>query len=212
MSTLSDGRTPVRVGVDLDNTLAFLDHLFQERAVQRGWLPAMPVLDKTGVRQALRTRPHGEHLWQQLQAEVYGPAMQQARLMDGAREFLQHCRQQGVAVHIVSHKTRHASAAPDSWDLRQAARDWLETQGFFAADGLAIPRDHLFFAATRSEKVARITALKLSHFVDDLPEVLTDAAFPANILRLWFNPGQQGALPGVISCADWWEIRRHVFP
>lgn len=198
-----------RIGVDLDNTLASLDHLFQERASRRGWLPPHPPLDKTGVRQLVRARADGEGCWQELQAEVYGPAMAQAQLMAGAAAFMLRCRQEGQGVYIVSHKTPFAA---NGTDLQGPALAWLASQGAFHPQGWAIPAANLFFEASRLEKLARIATLGLDYFVDDLPEVLTDAAFPADVRRLWFNPGGAALLPGLTSCTSWWEIQHLVFP
>ncbi|WP_193771274.1 hypothetical protein [Candidatus Magnetaquicoccus inordinatus] len=202
---------PLRLGIDLDNTLIYLDGLFFQQAQQRGWFPAQPVLDKTAVREALRQRADGEKLWQSLQAEVYGPALWQAPLMAGADSFLRHCRAQGVELFIVSHKSHHAGQGSERADIRATASAWLRERGFFQPEGLAFAPEHVYYEATRQEKLARIGQLQLHCFIDDLPEVLLDPHFPASVRPIWFNPAQRPALPGIASCCHWQEMQRHVF-
>ncbi|MBF0160113.1 MAG: hypothetical protein HQL58_11390 [Magnetococcales bacterium] len=170
-------------------------------------------MNKAQVRAAMRAMADGEKLWQQLQADVYGPAMQGALLMEGAREFLLHCRQVGVEVFIVSHKTQYAGTAPTG--LRVAAQMWMISQGFFRSDegGLAILPERVFFESTRLEKLARIASLAVDCFIDDLPEVLGDQNFPVGVQRIWFNPGglQEEGMAGVKQYDSWYAIQHDMF-
>ncbi|MBF0610349.1 MAG: hypothetical protein G8345_03755 [Magnetococcales bacterium] len=201
----------MRLGIDLDNTLIFLDKLFFQTAVSWGWLSNYPEFDKTGVRLMLRHQHDGEHLWRELQAEIYGPSLHQAPMMDGAADFLHHCRWQGVQLFIVSHKTHFAGVGEDLYDIRSTAMEWLRQQGFFLPNGFGMGEEHIFFESSREEKIARIASLNLNFFVDDLPEVLTDPAFPPDVRRIWFNPSNRAPLAGIPSCRHWRDIERHVF-
>ena len=203
----------MRIGIDFDNTIAGYDGLFARLAVQTGLLRVAPCGGKRAVRDALRQNPGGELAWQRLQALAYGAYMGDAELIPGVGEFLAECRATGVAVAIVSHKTRYAAADPDMVDLPRAARDWLRLKGFFAPDGFALPADQVFFEPTRQAKIERIAALGCSHFIDDLEEVFAEPGFPPSVEAILFDractaPGPSGrctVLP------DWTRIRHHIF-
>jgi hypothetical protein len=166
-----------RIGLDFDNTIVDYRPLFVPAARALGFLDdAFASSDKTGVRDRLRALPGGEERWQRLQAHVYGEAIDAAHAYDGFERFLRAARVRGARLWIVSHKSRFAAAAPAGPDLRDAAQRWLTRLGIVGAGGIA-PGD-VFFEATRGEKLQRIAELELTHFVDDLPDVLEDPAFP----------------------------------
>ena len=54
----------------------------------------------------------------------------------------------------------------------------MARQGLFSA-ACGIAREDVYFESTRADKLTRIAALSLTHFIDDLEEVLTDPDFPA---------------------------------
>lgn len=182
----------MRVGIDLDNTLAGYDAVFRAEAVATGLLPPYFQGGKVEVRRAL-----SEEDWQRLQGQAYGRLMPRAELLPGAADFLETCRATGARVFVVSHKTEFGHFDAARVNLRDAARAWLEAQGFFGRFGLA-PGD-VFFEGTREAKLARIGALALDHFIDDLKDVLDDPAFPPGPRRHWFDGG------------NWAAIRREVF-
>lgn len=145
-----------------------------------------------------------------LQGQVYGALMPQARLIDGVLGFLDRCRQAGVPVHIVSHKSEYGHFDAARVSLRDAARRWMAAQGVVGARGL--PPDRVFFEGTRREKIARIRSLGCTHFVDDLEEVFRDPDFPHSVARFLLSRGV-GPLPAgpFRACRSWDEIRDAVF-
>jgi len=166
------------IGLDLDNTIVDYTESFARGAVAAG-LDA--VLDgKTALRDALRGRPDGEQRWRELQAYAYGPGMAYARPFPGVEAFFRHARARGVALQVISHKTRVAVARPGV-DLRASAEAWLAAQPF--ASGVPVR-----FAATREAKVAAIAASGVALFIDDLIEVFDDPGFPRDVARWLFAP------------------------
>jgi len=73
-------------------------------------------------------------------------------------------------------------------DLHQAAGQWLESQGFFDPDKILISRGQVFFELSKEEKMKRIITLRCTHFIDDLPEFLSDPLFPRMSPRILFDP------------------------
>ena len=50
-------------------------------------------------------------------------------------------------------------------------------------------REHAYFELTKQAKLQRIATLGCTHYIDDLPEILSEPEFPSNVVRLLFDPG-----------------------
>src|SRR4029077_15903537 len=98
-------------------------------------------------------------------------------------------RRAGISVAVISHKTRHPYRGPH-YDLHQAARDWLEWNGFFDPKRIGLAADEVFFELSKSEKLHRIGAARCTHFIDDLPDILAADEFPRGVQRILFDPHQ----------------------
>jgi hypothetical protein len=174
----------VRIGLDFDNTIIRYDEVFARAAAERGLLPEDFRGNKQAVRDIIRLRPDGELEWQRLQGHVYGKGIGGAQPFAGVDSFLRRARKVDAHVLIVSHKTEYGHFDPERVNLRTAAMTWMEAHGFFSTDGFALGRADVHFATTRTEKLARIGALRCDVFVDDLPEVLHDPGFPEGVARI----------------------------
>lgn len=195
------------VGLDFDNTIVNYDTLFHRVAVEGGWIPAHWPATKVAVRDRLRDTGQ-EEIWTGMQGVVYGSRMAEAEMFPGVREFMRWARSTGIDLAIVSHKTRHPFIGPKH-DLHAAARGWIE-QSLRDAQGALIAPARVFFELSREEKCARVAALACDCFVDDLPEVLTCAAFPKDVEPVLFDPEghhEDANLPRVHS---WRELRERV--
>lgn len=195
----------MRIGIDFDNTLIDYDRVFLEAARERGLVPRDFTGSKKAVRDAIRLLPDGEPVWQRLQGYVYGAGIGGAVPFPGAREFLFRCAGEGVDTFIVSHKTRFGHYDPARVDLREAARDWMGTQGFLEA----VPADRLYFEDDRARKLARIAALGCTHFIDDLEEVFADPSFPADVRRILI--ADSGAESCDALCENWRDVAVAIF-
>lgn len=208
------------IGVDFDNTLIDYEDVFAPAAVEMGLLPSGFSGGKTAVRDAIRAGSLGDEGWMRLQGRVYGGLIARARPFAGARDFLAARHAVGDRLVLVSHKTEFGHFDPDRVPLRDAARGWLADNGFLDTEVTGLGGEVLWFEPTREAKIARIAALGCDHFIDDLPEVLLDPAFPADTTPWLFAPGGTG--PGVMGPggADAaalvphrsWEALAHAFP
>ena len=201
----------MRIGIDLDNTLAGYDSVFPEAARERGLLPEGFRGGKAEVRNLVRGLADGERQWQALQGRAYGALMSRARLIDGAAEFLLQARAKGAELCIVSHKTEYGHFDPERINLRQAAWTWLMNNGFFAPDSFRLNMEEIYFESTRADKIARITALDLTHFIDDLPDLFEDPTFPEGPERLLLALQGAPASPRYRAYAGWPAITEAVF-
>ena len=165
---------------------------------------------KHAVRDAIRKLPDGEIKWQRLQGQVYGKGIAEAAMAIGFKAFLKRCRLEECVVVIVSHKTEYGHHDPDRVNLRKAALDWMAAQGLFDGD-YGLSQGDVYFESTRAEKLGRIAVLGLTHFIDDLEEVLTDPDFPPNVERILFADEVQPQASSYITCSTWREIEKQVF-
>lgn len=193
------------IGVDFDNTIACYDLLFHRRALAAGLIEADLPKTKASVRRQVRER-HGDLAWQRLQGEVYGPRMQEARLIPGVLEFFRRCRREGIEVRIVSHKTPFGHFDATRTSLPGAALRWMERNRFFETEQTGLTPHMVHFEPTRAEKIARIERLGCTHFIDDLPEVLLDADFPPQVGKILFSAEAVPDTPQLTHCPDWQAI------
>jgi hypothetical protein len=186
-----------RVGIDFDNTIVDYGALFLEAGASAGFIPTAAGGEKNAVRAHVR-KHHGESAWQQLQAQMYGPSLRRAVPYAGFLDFLERARKRSVTIFIVSHKSAYAAADPGGSNLHETAREWLGAQ-HIAVDGA-------YFELSRAAKLQRISDLRCTHFIDDLPEVLDDPDFPAGVARILFAPGGAAGARAYPVYSSWFEL------
>lgn len=191
------------IGIDFDNTIVCYNAVIHEAAVAHGLIPADLPPCKGAVRNYLRR--HGqEGAWIELQGYVYGCGMRAAVPFPGATEFFASYVRRNVAVCIVSHRTQYPFRGP-RYDLHQAAHEWLDLYGFYDQQRIGLARDRVFLELTKEEKLSRIRDLGCSHFIDDLPELLEDPAFPPGVERILFDPNGVHAASAQLHRATSWD-------
>ncbi|RLB83500.1 MAG: haloacid dehalogenase-like hydrolase [Deltaproteobacteria bacterium] len=190
------------VGVDFDNTIVCYDQVFHRVALEQGLIPAEVPITKAGVRDYLR-RCGNEDAWTELQGYVYGACMHDTLPFPGVLEFFARCKGHGISVCIISHKTRHPFQGPN-YDLHQVAQEWLESHGFYDPSLIGLGPHQVYFELTKREKLDRIAKVDCSHFIDDLPEFLTEPGFPAGVERILFDPNSHHPIGGDFYYATSW--------
>lgn len=175
----------MKIGIDFDNTIACYDGVFHKAAIERELIPADLPTDKTSVRDYLRAQGK-EDDWTILQGYVYGARMDLVKLYEGFRHFLNRAIEQGHDCIVISHKTRTPYMGPE-YDLHKSARDFLHTHNL-AGDNAPLNDSKLFFEITFQKKLERIAERQCDVFIDDLPELITDASFPDTTSGILFDP------------------------
>ena len=117
----------MHLGVDFDNTIVRYDALFHRVGVERGLVPPDLSVSKSEVRNYLREIGR-EDDWTEMQGYVYGARMSEAAPFPGVLDGLRTCRDRGIQVSVISHKTRYPYRG-ERYDLHQAALAWLEQIG-----------------------------------------------------------------------------------
>lgn len=195
------------IGVDFDNTLVCFDQVFHQAAVEKGLIPPDVPATKGKVRDSLREIGK-EDAWTELQGYVYGDLVRVAPTFPGALEFFARCRQQSIALCIISHKTRSPFMG-QVFDLHKAAHDWLQSHGFYEASHTGLSPAQVFFELTKQGKLDRIAQAGCTHFIDDLPEFLTEPGFPPTVQRILFDPnGHHRDGDHFYRATSWMEIER----
>ena len=190
------------IGIDFDNTIVSYDQVMHHEASQRGWIPADLPVAKDRVRDYMRVNGN-EDDWTELQGYIYGPQMRDALPFPGVLRFLARCRRRRVSVCIISHKTAYPYQGP-RYDLRRAAHEWLKTHGFYDPSRIGLAEEQVHFELTRELKLERIGAMHCTHFIDDLPEFLSDPTFPEGVERVLFDPNDSHPSEGRFRRAKAW--------
>ena len=195
------------IGVDFDNTIVSYDTLFHKVATEQGAVPGSTPQNKIAVRDHLRAIGK-EDVWTEMQGYVYGARMGEAAVYPGVIDFFRWARVARISLCVVSHKTLHPFIGP-KYDLHQAARGWIETH-LVDEQGALIAPDRVFLEVTKEAKWSRIAAAGCDWFIDDLPEILLDPAFPESASRILFDPEEHHADEvALLRMANWGDIRCH---
>jgi hypothetical protein len=174
------------VGVDFDNTIVCYDRLFHTLAVERNLIPPETPVNKTAVRDYLRSVGR-EGEWTKLQGVAYGPEIQRAEPFPGVLDFFRECKRRGIPTVIVSHKTKYPYRGR-RYNLHKAARGFLKAHGFLDTSVTGLTDDRVFLELSKEAKLERIAAAGCTHFIDDLPEFLSETTFPTAARRILFDP------------------------
>lgn len=173
----------IKLGLDFDNTLINYDNVFYEVALKKGLINKNFEKSKLKIRDYLRSQGK-DNEFSYMQGEVYGPAMHMAKESKNMINVLEKLQKKNINIIIVSHKTKKPYVGPP-YDLRNYAIKWLETKGFFSANGLNWSKNQVYFESTKEKKIERILKEECTHYVDDLIEILE--MIPKNISRIHFN-------------------------
>ena len=195
------------IGIDFDNTIVGYNGLFLKAARGAGLVSQEFSGHKNQIRDSIKALPSGERRWREIQALVYGKLISEARLVPGLAEFLLRCRELGVTIAVISHKTKYAYQDMEGIDLREAARNWMAGNSLFDSSVFNLEEGNVYFENSRAEKIERIRILNCDYFIDDLVEVLCDPAFPEDVGAILFDPNRQGQSNwrGTV-CSSWDDI------
>jgi hypothetical protein len=132
--------------------------------------------------------------------------MDLAKPYEGVVDAIRRLQSNGHTVFVISHKTRTPYAGP-AYDLHEAARGFLAAHGIEGSKDALLPDERVFFELTLPAKLARIAACACDIFIDDLPEIFTEAAFPRAATPLLFDPADLYATEtGLRRFTDWRDL------
>jgi len=178
----------LNIGVDFDNTIADYDLVFEEVAVEMGFLDGRNILSKTEVKNAIISQNDGDINWQRLQGQIYGKYMHKASIYPGFIEFLLLAKIRGCKISIVSHKSEFGHFDDNKISLRTEALKWIINNKLIDSGLYKLKEKDIYFETTREEKIQRIIKLGCNLFIDDLEEVFNEKFFPVEVDKYLFDP------------------------
>ena len=138
------------VGLDFDNTIVCYDRLFHRLARERGLIPDTVPQTKSAVRDYLRSIDR-ENDWTEMQGVGYGPRIADAEPFPGVKEFLASCKDAGIRVAIISHKTKHPYLG-EKYDLHEAAHTFLTRHGFYRTSDTGLSPLSVWLELTKQDR------------------------------------------------------------
>ena len=199
----------MKIGIDLDNTLICYDEVFKQYGEELGMLPQCIKPNRSEIRAYIRNQIGGEKEWQKLQGQVYGRGLLNAKLFPGVHRFLWRCRQRGITVEIISHKTDYGHFDASHTSLPQAAIAFLIKTGIYTGDSSSLIKEVSFFP-TREEKIRAIAGKNFAWFIDDLPKIYDSPKFPRITNKLGFDPHLDNTFTDVVVATSWLEIDHYI--
>lgn len=187
-----------KLGLDFDNTLVEYDELFYTLAREKRLIERDCPANKKAIRNYLNEIGL-EEAFTELQGEVYGLRILEAKPADGMIEALTKMRDKGYELMIVSHKTKKPYRGP-AYDLRGMAMRWLEKYHFFEEGGLNMKKGSVYFEDSKKDKIKRIEELGCNIYIDDLLEILK--MLNSKVLRLHYSKSID--TQGEITTFDEW--------
>ena len=173
-----------KLGLDFDNTLIDYDEVFFKLALEKNLIPPSINKDKKSVRKFFIDN-NIEDEFINLQGEVYGLKVLEAKQSLGMFEALRSLKNDNYELIIVSHKTKYPYSGK-KYDLHKAASNWLEVNKFFDPNGLAMKKENVYFEITKEDKISRIEQLDISFYIDDLQSILS--LIKPSIKRILYSP------------------------
>ena len=161
---------PIRIGIDIDNTIISYDKAFQLGAIASGLVAKNCKLNKQALRNEIRKQPNGESKWQKLQGYVYGVGINEAVIFPGVYRFLWRCRERKIEVETVSHKTEFGHYDIKKTPIRDSATNFLINQGLLDNNNPLIK--NITYKNTKKEKLDYIKQQNYEWFIDDLEEII----------------------------------------
>jgi hypothetical protein len=199
----------MKIGIDFDNTIIDYGDLFHKYAVQKFNMPTSVIHDKNSVKSYFISLPDGNTMWTELQGIIYGERILEATMFDGLDHFLRHSKKEGVSVSIISHKSEFPALGPKN-NLRDAAKRWLQLNGFFDKSCYGLTEASVFFESTIYFKIMRIGIENCMFFIDDLNDIFKQTDFPSEVTKILFSQ-EKNSIPGLYICNSWKSIEHLIF-
>lgn len=195
----------MRIGVDFDNTIVDYGNVFYKVARELGWVPERVGKDKSSVKSYLQLNVSADK-WTELQGMVYGKHILLAPPFKQLNSVILSLISKNHEIFIVSHKTLNPYLGKKV-NLHNAARTWINRY-LMIGDSKLINQENIFFEISILDKIRRIKSLNLDVFIDDLPEILSHAEFPASTRKILFGKETFEMSFEFEQCSSWSKIEK----
>jgi hypothetical protein len=155
-------------GFDFDNTLINYDKIFYNHAIKKKFISKNVKKNKKSIKEYLIKKKNFLE-WKKLQSRVYSQEINKAKPNKELIVILKLLKKKNITFYIVSHKTKYPYYGKKK-NLHMISKKWLNNNIFNKKNNLG--RGKYFFETTIKKKINRIKKLKITHFIDDLKEII----------------------------------------
>ena len=154
-------------GFDLDNTI--VDYSIScVKYSELINIPTKKSIDE--LKTYLKSERYEPQTWTRAQSWLYGSGLEFARVGFDFIEFVKKLKSRGWAFSIFSHKTEYGPSEFGSIPFQKVMLNWMISHNlnyFFQ------PEKNLWFLNSVEDKVAKINEAGVTHYIDDLPKILS---------------------------------------
>ena len=170
-------------GFDFDNTIINYDKVFYKAALRQQLINKKVKKDKETIKKKL-IKERGIREWVKLQSAVYSQEINKAKPNNKLITILKFLKEKKIKFYIVSHKTKFPYHGKKV-DLHKISKNWLDKNIFNKKNKLG--KCKYYFETSIKKKIIRIKKLKITHFIDDLKEIIDQ--LPNHTIKILFKNG-----------------------
>lgn len=169
-------------GFDFDNTIVNYDIIFKNIYLKKNNFIYKNLDSKTKIKNFLLKKKKLRD-WKILQSKVYSSHIFDAKVNHEIFKLMKYLDNKRIKFYIVSHKTLHPYIG-DKINLHKISKSWLKKKIFNKKNNFS--REYRsYFEKTEKKKINKINDLEITHFVDDLDQILN--RLPKKIVGIKFN-------------------------
>jgi hypothetical protein len=169
-------------GIDFDNTIVNYDLVFKSILKKEIKLKNKNLNSKKNIKSFLIKNNRLKE-WKNIQSKVYSIHIFKAGVNKEILKLMKFLDNKKINFYIVSHKTLYPYVGKKI-NLHKLSRKWLKDNIFNKKNNFK-KKYKIYFEKTKIQKIKRIKILKITHFVDDLDEILNK--IPKKINKMKFN-------------------------
>tara|TARA_Y100000294_G_C8356180_1_gene256793 strand:+ start:10 stop:582 length:573 start_codon:yes stop_codon:yes gene_type:complete len=155
-------------GFDFDNTLINYNKIFYAFALKKKLIKKKNKKDKNNIKKIIFKNKKVKE-WIKLQSTVYSQGIHKAKPNKDLILTLKFLKRKKIKFYVVSHKTQFPYYG-ERINLHRISKNWLNSHIFNKKNRLGNCK--YYFETSVKKKIKRIKKLKITHFVDDLEEII----------------------------------------
>ena len=169
-------------GIDFDNTIVNYNLVFKKVFKLKKKIKKKNLNTKEKIKNYLINKNYYND-WRNIQSLVYSKYLFEASLNYEILRLLKYLDKKNIKFYIISHKTIYPYVG-GKVNLHKLSLNWLRLNIFNKKNKFK-KKYKAYFETTKQKKIRRIKSLKITHFIDDLDEILKK--LPNNINPIKFD-------------------------
>lgn len=156
-------------GIDFDNTIVNYNLVFKKVFKLEKNIKKKNLNTKEKIKNYL-IKNNDYNCWRNIQSLVYSKYLFEASLNYEILKLLKYLDKKKIKFYIISHKTIYPYEG-DKVNLHKLSHVWLRLNIFNPKNKFK-KKYKAYFETTKQKKIKRIKSLEITHFIDDLDEIL----------------------------------------